>query len=40
MARMMFELSRTGTVKDVANYLHLSWDTVKDIRKKYLYRPL
>lgn len=34
----MVELSRLGTIKDVANHLHLSWDTVKDIQKRYLYR--
>jgi transposase len=38
MARLVVKLSRIGTIKDVANYLHLSWDTVKDIQKKYLYR--
>jgi transposase len=31
------ELSRIGTIKDVARFLHLSWDTVKEIQKRYLY---
>jgi transposase len=34
---LVVELSRTGTIKDVARYLHLSWDPVKEIRKRYLY---
>lgn len=38
MARYVVDLSRIGTIKDVANLLHLSWDTVKEIQKKYLYR--
>jgi transposase len=38
LARPVVELSRTGTIKDVANHLHISRDTVKDIRKRYLYR--
>lgn len=38
LARLVVELSRIGTIKDVANHLHLSWDTVKDIQKRYLYR--
>jgi Transposase and inactivated derivatives len=38
MARYVVELSRIGTIKDVANLLYLSWDTVKEIQKKYLYR--
>ena len=38
LARLVVELSRLGTIKDVANHLHLSWDTVKDIQKRYLYR--
>jgi transposase len=35
-ARFVVELSRIGTIKDVAAFLHLSWDTVKDIQKRYL----
>ena len=38
LAHLVVELSRLGTIKDVANHLHLSWDTVKDIQKRYLYR--
>jgi transposase len=32
------ELSRIGTLKDVSSFLHISWDTVKDIEKRYLKR--
>ena len=38
LARLVVELSRLGSIKDVSNHLHLSWDTVKDIEKRYLYR--
>ena len=38
LARLVVELSRLGIIKDVSNHLHLSWDTVKDIEKRYLYR--
>jgi transposase len=38
MARLVIDLSRIGTIKDVAIFLHLSWDTVKDIQKNYLSR--
>ena len=38
LARLAVELSRIGTIKDVAHFLHLSWDTVKDIQKRYLQR--
>jgi transposase len=31
-------LSRIGTIKDVALFLNISWDTVKDIQKRYLQR--
>ncbi|KAA6315788.1 hypothetical protein EZS27_033805 [termite gut metagenome] len=34
----MVELSRIGTLKDVASFLHISWDTVKGIQKRYLKR--
>ena len=37
-ARYVVELSRIGTIKDVARFLHVSWDTVKDIQKRYLQR--
>lgn len=36
--KLVVELSRIGTIKDVANHLHVSWDTVKEIQKNYLYR--
>lgn len=36
LANLVLELSRIGTIKDVARFLHLSWDTVKDIQKTYL----
>jgi len=32
------DLSRIGTIKDVAMFLNISWDTVKDIQKRYLQR--
>lgn len=38
LARLVVELSRIGTIKDVAHFLHLSWDTVKEIQKRYLQR--
>ena len=34
--RFVVELSRIGTIKDVANFLRVSWDTVKEIQKRYL----
>lgn len=37
-ARYVVDLSRIGTIKDVARFLNLSWDTVKDIQKRYLQR--
>lgn len=37
-ARYVVELSRIGTIKDVARFLNISWDTVKDIQKRYLQR--
>ena len=37
-ARYVVSLSRIGTIKDVATFLHISWDTVKDIQKRYLRR--
>ena len=37
-ARYVVELSRIGTIKDVAQFLNISWDTVKDIQKRYLQR--
>ena len=37
-ARYVVDLSRIGTIKDVALFLNISWDTVKDIQKRYLQR--
>lgn len=37
-ARLVVELSQMGTIQDVARFLHISWDTVKDIQKRYLQR--
>ena len=37
-ARYVVGLSRIGTIKDVAQFLNVSWDTVKDIQKRYLQR--
>ena len=36
--RLVVELSRISTIKDVASFLHVGWDTVKDIQKSYLAR--
>ena len=33
----VIELCRIATLEDVSNHLHVSWDTVKDIQKRYLY---
>ena len=38
LARLVVELSRIGTIKDVTKYLHMSWDTVKEIQKRFLHR--
>lgn len=38
LGHLVVELSRIGTIKDVARFLHLSWDTVKNIQKSYLHR--
>jgi len=37
-SRLVVELSHIGTIQDVGRFLHLSWDTVKDIQKRYLQR--
>ena len=37
-ARFVRELSMIGTIKAVADFLHISWDTVKEIQKTYLKR--
>jgi len=34
--RLVLELSRIGTIQDVANHLKISWDLVKEIQKEYL----
>ena len=34
--RYVLELSRHMTILDVARHLHVSWDVVKDIQKRYL----
>jgi len=35
-ARYVLELLKFSTIKDVACHLNISWDTVKEIQKKYL----
>ena len=37
-SRLVVELSQISTIQDVARFLHLSWDTVKEIQKRYLQR--
>jgi transposase len=37
-ARFVISLSRIGTIKDIAKFLQISWDIVKDIQKRYLKR--
>src|SRR5208337_3770676 len=34
--RYALELSKIGTIQDVANHLQVSWDVVKEIQKEYL----
>ena len=36
--RYALELSRHMTIQDVAHHLAVSWDTIKDIQKRYLHR--
>ena len=36
--RYVLELSRRMTILDVARHLQVSWDTIKDIQKRYLLR--
>jgi transposase len=36
LKRYILELSRIGTIQDVANHLKVSWDLVKEIQKEYL----
>ena len=38
LERFIIELSRHMTIKDVASHLRVSWDTVKEIEKRYLRR--
>lgn len=38
LARLATELSGRMTIKDVAQYLHLTWDTVKEIQKRFMKR--
>lgn len=38
LARLVICLLRMATIKDVALFLHLSWDTVKQIHKRYLHQ--
>lgn len=35
-ARYALELTRKMTIKDVAEHLYVSWDVIKEIKKKYL----
>lgn len=37
-ARLVVELSHIGTIQYVARFLHISWDTVKEIQNRYLQR--
>jgi len=36
LKRYILELSKIGTIQDVANHLNISWDLVKEIQKDYL----
>lgn len=36
--RLIHDLSKMGTISDVARFLDVSWDTVKDVQKEYLGR--
>lgn len=36
--RYALDLSRHMTIQDVAHHLHVGWDTIKDIQKRYLHR--
>jgi transposase len=36
--RYVLDLSRFGTIQDVARHLDVSWDIVKDIQKRHLFR--
>ena len=36
--RYALDLSRHMTIQDVAHHLQVSWDTIKDIQKRYLHR--
>jgi transposase len=36
LKRYILELSKIGTIKDVADHLKVSWDLVKEVQKEYL----
>jgi len=36
--RYALDLSRHMTIQDVAHHLHVGWDKIKDIQKRYLHR--
>jgi len=36
LKRYILELSKIGTIQDVANHLNIGWDLVKEIQKEYL----
>ena len=36
LERYILELSRIGTILDVANHLGVSWDLIKEVQKRYL----
>ena len=38
LERYALDLSRHMTIQDVAYHLNVSWDTIKDIQKRYLHR--
>jgi len=38
LARYIVELLQFSTIKDVAKHLHMSWDTIKDIHRDFLFR--
>jgi len=36
LKRYILELSKIGTIQDVANHLGMSWDIVKEIQKEHV----
>lgn len=38
LERYVLELSRLGTVQDIASHLQVSWDIIRDIQKRHLVR--